>query len=308
MQIINTLLPVFIIITLGAILHWKNFLTDRILSGMKWLVYWVGLPALLIHGIMGATLSGKMINSLGIVLCATATAIIVSLALALMFRMKPNRIGTFIQASFRGNLAFVGLPVVIYAFSSNGQDPHAAEQIALLTIGPLVVVYNVVAVVALLASQHKFGWSAFRQMLTGLITNPLLLACVIGTLGAVMDISLPPVMNRTLDTLGSMTLPLALLCVGGALIGTHSGQSLPVIGSAVCKLAITPFAGYLIARAIGAGSLETAVALILLATPTAVSSYVMADQMDGDSALAASAVVVTTLLSPLSLALVITYI
>ncbi|MFW6457529.1 MAG: AEC family transporter, partial [Planctomycetota bacterium] len=306
MHVINTLLPVFLIIAVGAVLHWKRLLTEQVLTGMKWLVYWIGLPALLVHGIMGATLSGTMINTLVIVLGGTGAAIIISLLAALIFRMRSERVGTFIQASFRGNLAFVGLPIIIYAFSAAGSDPSAAEQTALLTIGPLVVVYNVVAVVVLLASQHKFGWSALRKMFMGLVTNPLLLACVVGTVGAIMEIDLPPVMGRTLQTLGDMTLPLALLCVGGALVGTSiQGSLLPVAGSVVCKLAVTPLAGYLVARTIEAGPVETGVALILLATPTAVSSYVLADQMDGDSALAASAVVVNTLVCPLSLSLVV---
>jgi predicted permease len=55
----------------------------------------------------------------------------------------------------------------------------------------------------------------------------------------------------------------------------------------------------------GAGTTETGVALILLATSTAVAGYVLADQMDGDSALAANAVAVSTLLSPISLGIVI---
>ncbi|MFW6457050.1 MAG: AEC family transporter, partial [Planctomycetota bacterium] len=103
-----------------------------------------------------------------------------------------------------------------------------------------------------------------------------------------------------------MTLPLALICVGGALVGTSiQGKLLPMAGSVICKLGVTPFVGYLVARTIEADPVETGVALILLATPTAVSSYVLADQMGGDSALAASAVVVNTLVCPLSLALVV---
>ncbi len=308
MQVINTLLPVFIIIALGTVLHWKELLTEQVLNGLKWLVYWIGLPALLVHGITRATLSGKVVNSLIIVVAGTTAAVAASLLVALLFRMKTERVGTFIQASFRGNLAFVGLPIVIYAFSANGADPTAAKEIALLTIGPIVVIYNVVAVVALLASQHKFGWSALGKMAFGLITNPLLLACVAGTLGAVLEIELPSVVNRTLKTLGNMTLPLALLCVGGALVSTRIQSSLlPVLGSCLWKLGLAPFAGFLVAHALGAGSTETGVALILLATPTAVASYVLADQMDGDSALAASAVAVSTLLSPISLGIVIAF-
>ena len=306
MHVINTLLPVFLIIALGALLTWRGLLTESVLSGIKWLVYWVGLPALLVHKIVAAELDASVLNSLGIVLVGTGAAVVVGVVVAMVFRMKSERVGTFVQASFRGNLAFVGLPVVVYAFSTAGQSPARAEQIAVLTIGPLVVVYNVVAVVGLLASRHKFGWSSVRKMFVGLVANPLLLACVAGVVGSVLALKLPPVVDRTLQTLGDMTLPLALLSVGGALVNTHiRGSWLPALASSGIKLAVAPVAGLLMAHAIGAGPTETGVSLILLATPTAVASYVLADQLDGDSALAASAVVFATILSPFSLGLVV---
>jgi hypothetical protein len=306
MHVINTLLPVFVIIGLGAVLVWRDVVDDHVMTGIKWLVYWIGLPALLVHRIASAELDARVFNCLLIVLVGTGAAVVVSLLVALVFKMKAGRVGTFIQASFRGNLAFVGLPVIIYAFSSAGEDPAYAEQIAVLTIGPIVVVYNVVAVVGLLASQHRFGWSALRKMFMGLVTNPLLMACVAGTIGSIVGVKWPEVLDRTLTTLGNMTLSLALLSVGGALVTTQvSGSWRAALGSSVLKLALAPLAGFLMARALGAGPTETGVAIILLACPTAVASYVLSDQMGGDSSLAASAVVIATLLSPISLGAVV---
>ena len=309
MHVLNTLLPVFLIIALGAVLVWRGPLDDRVMSGIKWLVYWIGLPALLVHKIAAAQLDARALGCLWIVLAGTGAAVVASLVVALVGRMKSKSIGTFIQAGFRGNLAFVGLPVIIYAFSAGGQDPIQAERIAVLTIGPIVVVYNVVAVVALLAGRHEFGWSAVGKMLKGLVFNPLLLACVAGTIGSLIGVKWPPVLDRTLTTLGNMTLSLALLSVGAALVTTRVGRSWrSALGSTALKLALAPAAGLLTARALGAGPTETGVAIILLACPTAVASYVLSDQMGGDSSLAAGAVVIATLLSPISLGIAVGFV
>jgi hypothetical protein len=75
--------------------------------------------------------------------------------------------------------------------------------------------------------------------------------------------------------------------------------------AAVIKLSVGPVVGYFAAGWLGVGRVETAVALIMLACPTAVASYVLTEQLGGDSALSAGAVVVSTILSIASLAAVV---
>ncbi|MFT5128328.1 MAG: putative permease [Rhodothermales bacterium] len=123
---------------------------------------------------------------------------------------------------------------------------------------------------------------------------------------AYSGIPLPVPIDRTLSSIGDMSLPLALLSVGASMcqFGIH-GRIASVVSAALIKTVLTPLIGLGIARIIGIDPLATYVALIFLAAPTAAASYVMAVEMDGDDKLAASCVVVSTLMSLLSLSVVV---
>jgi hypothetical protein len=308
-HVINTLAPVFLIIALGTVLCRSGFLPKELLRGMNRLAYWVGLPCLLFGKLAAAgPMDSAAAETLWVLLLGTAGLIVISLAAAFAGRLHAGRVGTFMQASFRGNLAYVGLPVVFYAFSSGADSGpgQRAETLALLAIGPVVVLYNAVAVIALLASQHKMKFAAIKHMAWQMITNPLLLACAAGVTWSQLQLPLPLPVGRTLDTLGVFALPLALLCVGGALATTSiRGHIGPALAASLIKVVIGPALGYAIARMLGAGQQAAFVAMILLACPTAVASYVLTEQLKGDTALAAGSIVLSTLLSAISLGVVI---
>lgn len=311
MYILNALAPVFLVIALGAVLRRARFVSDEVLGGMSRLAYWVGMPCLLVHKIARASFDGAgSFDTFWLVFIGMIAGMIVSGALARAMRMGREQVGAFIQACFRSNLAFVGLAVILSAFSTlPGATPETlarAERAAVLTFGPIVPIYNIAAVLVLLVFRHKLSARSLWSMLLRVAGNPLLIACVIGVTVSLSGWSLPGPLDRTLDVLGSFALPLALLCVGGKIAAAKlAGRiRLPAL-AAVIKLTVGPVVGYFAAGWLGVDRIETAVALIMLACPTAVASYVLTEQLGGDSALAAGAVVVSTILSIASLAVVV---
>lgn len=311
MYILNVLAPVFLVIALGAVLRRARFVSDDVFGGMSRLAYWVGLPCLLVHKIAGTSFDGSgSFDTFWLVFIGMIASVIVSGVLALAMRMRREQIGAFIQASFRGNLAFVGLAVIMSAFSAlpggGGEDLARAERAAVLTFGPIVPIYNIAAVLVLLAFRHKLSIRSVRTMLLQVASNPLLIACVIGVAVSLSGWPLPSPVARTLEILGRFALPLALLCVGGKIAATKLAGNirLPAL-AAIVKLTVGPVVGCFAAGWLGVDRVETAVALIMLACPTAVASFVLTEQLGGDSALSAGAVVVSTILSMASLAAVV---
>jgi len=309
MYILNVLAPVFLVIALGAALRRARFVSDDVFGGMSRLAYWVGLPCLLIHKIAGTSFDGSgSFDTFWLVFIGMIASVIVSGALAFAMRLRREQIGAFIQASFRGNLAFVGLAVIMSAFSvlPGGEDLARAERAAVLTFGPIVPIYNIAAVLALLAFRHKLSVRSLRTMLLQVASNPLLIACVIGVAVSLSGWPLPSPVARTLEILGRFALPLALLCVGGKIAAAKLAGNirLPAL-AAIIKLTVGPVVGCFAAGWMGVDRVETAVALIMLACPTAVASFLLTEQLGGDSALSAGAVVVSTILSMASLAVVV---
>jgi predicted permease len=299
LTILNILAPVFLIILLGWVISHAGFLSRGALQEVNRLTYWFGLPALLFHRLAAASPEfGDVAGMLAALVAATFIGIAAGAGAGWAMGLPRPAVGTFIQGVFRGNLAFIGLPVVLYAFSGIGVSA-AAESSALLAFGPLVVIYNVLAVAVLLVSVPQAGAAGpLRRALYGLVSNPILLSCLAGVAFSLAGWSLPGLVERTLAALGQMALPLALLCIGGALYWTRVRGHLQWAGvAAVLKVGVLPAVGLALAWWLGLSAEHTRIVGILLACPTASASYLLATQMGGDGGLASSIVLISNLLA-----------
>ena len=308
MHIINTLLPVFLIIALGAQLRKGGFVSAEFVNGLNRLVYWVALPCLLFYKLATASYDYQVAGkTFLVVLAGMLGCIIAGYITAAIMRVPAAVKGTFVQGAFRGNLLYVGLPVIIYSFAnSGGFNTTQAETVAILVLVPIVPAYNIAGVLVLLASRHKLDRYVPARIFRQIITNPLILACVAGALYSVIFPRLPVVIIRACSAVGQIALPLALLGVGGALVqGKIVGRRTFAFASSVIKIVVAPLVGFVAARLLGLGPAETRIGLLFLACPTATVSYVMAGQLGGDEQLSAAIIVLSTILSILSLSLVV---
>lgn len=282
---------------LGWVLARVDFLSPRALQDFNRLTYWVGLPCLLFHRIAGASPEIGAVGGLFAVgAVATFAAIVLGLAAAWALRLPSAARGTFAQAVFRGNLAFIGLPIVLYAFA--GAGAAGAEASTLLVFGPMVVLYNILAVLVLLFSGGTRRGGALGNALYGLATNPILIACVLGLVFSSAGIRLPDMVQRTFGAIGQMALPLALICIGGTLYAARlKGAVGPAVIGSLMKVGLVPAIGYVLAQWWALSPEHTRIALLLLACPTASASYVLVCQLNGDEALASSMIVISNLLA-----------
>jgi predicted permease len=213
--------------------------------------------------------------------------------------------GTFVQGAFRGNLMYIGLPIIIYSFFGSSVSEQM-ENIAALVLGFIVPFYNVAAVIVLLAGQHKIDKYIFGKIFRPVITNPFFIASIAGLVYSAAGFAIPLALGRTFDAIGQMALPLALIGIGGTL--AESKVAIGSLSALVCsllKVAVTPLVGFVIAWCLHLGSSETRIALIYLACPTAVVSFVFAEQLKGDAKMAAAVVFISTVLSVISLGVVL---
>ena len=310
LDVLVTLLPVFLVIALGFGLRRFEAINSDTAKGMNWLTYWVGLPALVLVKIAEAPLNLSEAKEV-VLLCTLATLVctVAGYVLTLVFKVEWRRAGTMVQAGFRANMAFVALPVIVFAFMDRSHlvEPDRAETLVVLTLGPIMVLYNLLAVLVLVASgQRSVDRVMVRRIIWRIVTNPLILASVIGLVFALLGLKLPLVASRTLDVIGQFALPLALICVGCSLATTKLGGHLFEASLATfVKLVIGPVAGYGLAMWWGADHEQMLVAVMMLASPTAVASFVMAGQLDGDEGLASAAIVLSSILSPISFGVVL---
>ncbi len=310
MYVLNAVAPVFAIIALGAALRKFNFMSEAQFSGLNRLTYWVGLPCLLFNKIASTSQSGgAAIQVFSVILSAVFASILISLVLIWLMKIPAHSAGAFVQASFRGNLAFVGLPVIIYAASGlQGVGETQIVTLAVLTLALMVPLYNILSVLVMLVGRQRLGLEAFKRMARELISNPLLLASVGGLVVSFLGLRMYPSLQRTTAAIGQMSLPLALVGIGASLIAVKvRGSLVRASSAALIKVAVMPMLGYAILKGLNLGAAEAKVACIYLACPTAASSYILVEQLDGDVATAAGAIVISTLLAMVSLSLAVAF-
>ncbi len=307
-QVINTLLPVFLVIALGYALGRRAFLSELVFTELNKLLFWVCLPALIIEKLASATSIPPGTGSILLVFTlATLAVIVLGLIAARLLRLESDQTGTFVQAAFRGNLGYTGIPLVLFALQGRAPELAASTMAqTLFVFAPSMVLYNIAAVVLLSNERDSSLGAKFSGMAVKVATNPLILASIVGTLLFYLPFRMPVFVLNSFQLTGQMAAPAALLCVGGSMAYVSMrGRYRSATVAAVLKVVAVPCLAALISIPFHLDETSRMVLLILSACPTAVASYIMAKQMNGDEALASGAIVFSTVLSMPALAVIL---
>ncbi|MEO6053954.1 MAG: AEC family transporter [Chthoniobacterales bacterium] len=308
MYVILTLAPILILIVLGAILAHIKFLGPQFIADLNKLVFWVALPVLIFRDIAHASAPSSQAGRVFLVLLlVTLLTLGFAWLASCLLRLPAGTAASFIQAGFRANLAYIGIPVLLYSLANlpsvERQPPLAT---ALLVMAPLTAVYNILAVLVFQLAQHRLSASSIRSTLVNILLNPLIIACAAGFVFSRFSLTLPPFLDAAMAKLGDVAVPVALLCIGGSLMITSLKGSVTAVSmAALIKVALSPVIAYFLGRAFGLQGLDLRVLLIFAACPTAVASYTMARLNQADEVVASGAVALSTILSAVSLCVVL---
>ncbi|MCR5095080.1 MAG: AEC family transporter [Lachnospiraceae bacterium] len=284
----NVVAPLFLCILLGVFLRRIGLLKKDTLGAVNSLCFRVFLPIYLFNNIYGTTLAEAFDAKL--VVFSVITVLCVFLAAMLLIprveRDNANR-GAMIQAIFRSNFALFGLPVAISLCGEDRVGPTS------LLVGILVPVYNVLAVITL--EFFRGGKPDPLKMVRGILTNPLIVASVLGIVMNLLSVPLPEAVMKASTDLGRVATPLSLVALGGSFVlGSVRVFRKQITLSVTAKLILFPLAATGIAVLLGFRDEMLAPVLIFSGAPTAVSSFPMAQQMGSNGELAADLVVFTT--------------
>ncbi len=293
-EIINIVLPVFLVIGLGYFLGAIGLLGEEASSRLSKLVFYVAGPVLLFRSAALTPLSQAIaletIGSVAVVTVLTACAVYLA-----CFRSAPSRRGVLAQGSMRTNMVFVGLPVIENAFGPSVLGPAA------VLIGFMVPVYNLLAVFLLALPHHADNPESrgiWKKATLDVLRNPLILGSMSGVLFSAASLPIPTSIDRSLDLVARMALPAALLSVGANMdLGRVRVEIVPTAVAAFVKLIVYPAAIYICLGVFGVTGLERQFVVLINAAPAAVVSAIMAQEMKGDEQLAASIVIGTTIAS-----------
>lgn len=291
---VNAVLPMFLMIAAGYLARRAGVLRREDVFVVNKIAFNVFLPCLLFYNVYSSELSTAVRPRL--MLYAVVGVLLVfacALVYVLCTEKVPARRGVMIQGLFRSNYVIMGLPI---ATALLGESELGTVSILIAVVVP---VFNVLAVVVL--EVFRGGRPKASAVLLQILKNPLIISSALGILVLLAGITLPKLLVSSLRSMGAVATPLQLFLLGAffqfdGLRRYRRELTAVVLG----KLVVAPAVFLSLAAALGFRGVEFVSLLGVFASPTAVNSFTMTQQMGGDEELAGDIVILTSALSALT--------
>lgn len=296
---INVTMPIFLVMVIGYILKQIGMLNDNFVTVANKFNFKVTLPFMLFKDIAGVDI--KAVFDIKYVLfCAIVSTIcfwVVWGTAKLLVRDKTIR-GAFVQSSFRGSAAVMGLAFIQNIYGSSAMGP--------LMIVSAVPLYNIFSVIVLTFEANDSTGidkkAKIRQAGINICKNPIILSILAGLIVGLLGIQFPMLVNKTVSNVAQMATPLALITIGAGFEGRKAlAKIAPTMAASMIKLVLQPLVFLPVAAWMGFSGEKMIAILIMLASPTTPSCYIMAKSMSNDEVLTASVIVTTTLMAAFTL-------
>lgn len=304
---LEAVLPIIIVVAIGYLIKRIGLLSTDMAKVINRLVFRVFLPVMLF-------LNVYKIDSLAdieldyIIYATAATVLVFALCIpaVIVVTKKGERRGALLQACFRSNYALIGIPLAESLFG------QAGVSVATVLSAVSIPLFNILAVVSLSVFGRGEQKPSVKKILLGIVKNPLIQSIFLGLVilgvrmiflqnGIRFRLSEIKPMFTVLDYLSRLATPLALLMLGVQFeFSAVKELKREIIFGTLMRTIIVPALGLGIAFLFFRHSFDGAkfAALVaLFATPVAVSSVPMAQEMGANHALAGQLVVWTTLVS-----------
>lgn len=286
--------PVFSMLFLGVLLKRLGQVDERFIHTASGLVFNVSMPVMLFLAILHADLDTALQPALlGYFALATLVGFLLVWGWAIWRCPRAER-GVYVQGAFRGNNGIIGLALATSLYGDYGLSLGGVLG------GVVILVYNSLAVLVLEVynpNSRTSAWTIFK----GILRNPLILGVLTAIPFAWWQVHLPVWLTTSGEYLARLTLPLALICIGGTLsLASLRASSDLAIGASLMKMLWLPLLGTGGAWLCGFRQAELGILFLFFASPTAAASFVMARAAGANHELAAAIIVITTLLAVLT--------
>ena len=296
---VDATFPIFLVMVIGYILKQVGMLNDNFVTVANRFNFKVTLPFMLFRDISGVDIRA-VFDIRYVLFCAlvsTACFWIIWGGVKLFLKDQSMR-GAFVQASFRSSAAVMGLAFIQNMYGSSAMGP--------LMIVSAVPLYNIFSVIVLTFEGAHSGEVDPKQKIKAacinIAKNPIILGILAGLIVGLLGIDFPVIVDKTVNSVAQMATPLALITIGAGFEGRKALAKIrPTIVASMIKLVIQPLIFLPVAAWMGFRGEQMIAILIMLASPTTPSCYIMAKNMDNDGVLTASVIVMTTLLAAFTL-------
>ena len=293
---VKAIIPLFILIGMGIYVRWRKMLTDTELQHVNAMVFRVFFFCMMFYNMYTTTIATAFRPRL---MAFTVTALFVMLlvsGIVVCTVEKDNRSrGAMLQGLFRSNFVLLGLPLVENIF---GPEAVAVPTMMIAVVSPI---YNIVSIFILESFRGK-GHFSLASSFAKVLQNPMIVGALLGLFFVITGISVPEPLLKPVRQIAYCTSPVALLILGASFrFGTVSEEKRNLAILILGRLLVIPALVMGTAYYMGFRGVDFVTILCIFATPCAVASFAMAQQLGSNAELAGNGVVVTSAFSSITL-------
>lgn len=294
-QTLGVTAPVFAMLFLGVVLKRIGWIDSAFIGSASTLVFKGSLPTLLFLSILQADLATALQPALILYfVLATIASFLLAWGWALWRCPQADR-GVYVQGAFRGNNGIVGLALAGSLYGDYGLS------LGSVLAGVVIIIYNTLSVVVL-AIYSPSGNASLRSVCLSILRNPLIIGVAAAIPFAYWQVMLPDWLLTSAGYFAQLSLPLALICIGGTLsLNALHESSSTAISASLMKMLWLPLLATFGAWLWGFRGADLGILFLYFASPTAAASFVMARAVNSNYRLAATIIVITTLSSALTI-------
>ncbi|MFV0480550.1 MAG: AEC family transporter [Campylobacteraceae bacterium] len=288
--VFNSLFPIFALIITGYVLKIIKFPNETFWAGADRITYYLFFPCMLIYSLAMADFRSvdNAFLMVGIVVLAIFSIAIILVILQWFCKFDVREFTSLFQGSTRFN-TYVLVGVVNAFYGSEG------ILLSIFIITFLVPVVNFLCV-GMFVFYLKEGKVSYKNLLISLITNPMILSCIIGGILNFSGLRLPTLIAPIIQTLSEPAIPLGLLSVGvGLTFKSFKTKKLTFWLAIFFKLMLLPSLMFGYTAFFDIDGMMRGVMVLYTAVPTAVASYILARQMGGDLSLMSAIITAQTI-------------
>ncbi len=284
----QVVLPLLLMMLVGMGAKRLGLADEAVLRKVDAIAFRIFLPILLFQNLYAVDLSQAFNPGLmGYTVACVFVIFGLSMVLIPKLEKDDKKRASLIQAIIRSNFLIFGLAIAVSLYGEGN-----AASVALLG-SVFVPLSNALAVFIL--EYFRMGRVSVRHIALSIVKNPLVIAAVMGIVVLVLRIPLPIVIKKTIKDMSAVATPLCLLTLGGSLHASDIKENARQLTlGLIARMVLVPGIFLPLAAVLGFRGEALLALLVLFASPTAVSSYTMAQQMGADGKLAGQLVAFTT--------------
>ena len=295
-DLLDIILPVFLVIGFGYIAVWKGFLGDDAIDSLMAFTQNFAIPCLLFRAIasidIGETFHPMLLGSY---YAGAAIGFIAGLIGARILFGRPWEDSVAIGfCTLYSNSVLLGLPISERAYGTESLGPNYAI-VALHAPFCYILGFTAMGVVRARGAGIK---SAARSVFNSITRNALMIGIALGFLANFTAIRLPSAINASIDLMATAALPAALFGLGGVLRRYRpEGDSATIAYVCAISLALQPMIVWLVGSATDLTDGQYRSAVLTAAMAPGVNAYIFANMFGVAKRVIASSVLLATALS-----------